>query len=62
MPDNDTPTPPSTPVDTVVDLLIRDRIGRADRGRLGKALDSANKRADGDVAGRDEAFGRIRGG
>ena len=55
------PVPDTSPVDIVIDKLTRDRMNHQDRGRLGKALDGANGRADGHKAAPDEAFGRIAG-
>lgn len=51
--------PPDAPIDRVLGDLSADRIGKADRRRLGDALDAANQRADGTRAKPDEAFGRI---
>jgi len=46
-------------IDRVLGDLAADQIGKADRRRLGDALDAASKRADGTQARPDEAFGRI---
>ena len=57
--DGDVRPPPDAPIDRVLGDLAADRIGKADRRRIGDALDAANERADGTRAKPDEAFGRI---
>jgi hypothetical protein len=51
-----------TALDLVIGNLVADRIGEADRRRLDKALDGANRRADGTKASSNQAFGRITRG
>jgi len=59
VPDSDTrPTPPSYPVDTVVDQLVKDQVSGPDRDRLGDALDGANARSE---SGKVKGFGHIVG-
>ena len=56
------PVPPiPTPVDTLIDLLTRDRVNARDRCRIGEVLEGANARASGHHARPDEAFSRVTG-
>ena len=59
LPAGDVRPPPDAPIDRVLGDLAADAIGKADRRRLGDALDAANQRAEGTRAKPDEAFGRI---
>lgn len=61
-PDNDTPAPPSAPIDTVIGDLAAGRVIQPDRMRLGRAIDKANAEAAGHKVKPNEAFGRIRSG
>lgn len=54
-------TSPINPADIVVDILRSQPLSRPDRERIGRELDSANERADGNKASTGEAFGRITG-
>ena len=62
LPDTEQRAPDSArPADTVIDILRSQPLSKPDRARIGRELESANERADGNKAGAGEAFGRIAG-
>ncbi len=62
LPDTEQRAPePARPADTVIDILRSQPLSKPDRQRIGRELESANERADGNKAGTGEAFGRITG-